>query len=140
MVEGIAARELAARSNLVIVSDHGHTPVLNDDLHSLGTDGDDEPPAWLTEAGFRVRPFTIELDALAPGEGLIELVPKAFGDKPALVRGDFRVIGATTDQEYDRWVRGDPALERRFQRVGGTDIRFGVAGTNPDTGDGYIDL
>ena len=37
--------------------------------------------------------------------------------KPALVRGDFRVIGATTDDEYDRWVRGDPALERRFQRV-----------------------
>ena len=37
--------------------------------------------------------------------------------KPALVRGDFRVIGATTDDEYDRWVRGDPALERRFQRI-----------------------
>ena len=36
---------------------------------------------------------------------------------PALVRGDFRVIGATTEDEYDRWVRGDPALERRFQRV-----------------------
>jgi ATP-dependent Clp protease ATP-binding subunit ClpA len=37
--------------------------------------------------------------------------------KPALVRGDFRVIGATTDEEYDRWVGGDPALERRFQKV-----------------------
>ena len=37
--------------------------------------------------------------------------------KPALVRGDFRVIGATTDEEYDRWVAGDPALERRFQKV-----------------------
>jgi ATP-dependent Clp protease ATP-binding subunit ClpA len=37
--------------------------------------------------------------------------------KPALVRGDFRVIGATTDDEYDRWVAGDPALERRFQKV-----------------------
>jgi ATP-dependent Clp protease ATP-binding subunit ClpA len=37
--------------------------------------------------------------------------------KPSLVRGDFRVIGATTDEEYDRWIRGDPALERRFQRV-----------------------
>ena len=37
--------------------------------------------------------------------------------KPALVRGDFRVIGATTDDEYDRWVRSDPALERRFQRI-----------------------
>ncbi len=37
--------------------------------------------------------------------------------KPSLVRGDFRVIGATTDEEYDRWIRGDSALERRFQRV-----------------------
>ncbi|MFN8583207.1 MAG: AAA family ATPase [Gemmatimonadaceae bacterium] len=37
--------------------------------------------------------------------------------KPALVRGDFRVIGATTSEEYERWICGDPALERRFQRV-----------------------
>ncbi|MFN2397545.1 MAG: AAA family ATPase [Gemmatimonadaceae bacterium] len=37
--------------------------------------------------------------------------------KPALVRGEFRVIGATTEDEYDRWVCGDPALERRFQKV-----------------------
>ena len=37
--------------------------------------------------------------------------------KPALVRGEFRVIGATTGDEYDRWICGDPALERRFQRV-----------------------
>jgi ATP-dependent Clp protease ATP-binding subunit ClpC len=40
--------------------------------------------------------------------------------KPALVRGEFRVIGATTSDEYDRWICGDPALERRFQRV---DVR-----------------
>jgi ATP-dependent Clp protease ATP-binding subunit ClpA len=37
--------------------------------------------------------------------------------KPALVRGDFRVIGATTSTEYERWVEGDPALERRFQKL-----------------------
>jgi ATP-dependent Clp protease ATP-binding subunit ClpA len=37
--------------------------------------------------------------------------------KPALVRGDFRVIGATTSDEYTKWVEGDPALERRFQKV-----------------------
>src|SRR5881628_1204080 len=36
--------------------------------------------------------------------------------KPALVRGEFRVVGATTDEEYERWVCGDPALERRFQK------------------------
>jgi ATP-dependent Clp protease ATP-binding subunit ClpA len=35
--------------------------------------------------------------------------------KPALVREDMRVIGATTQAEYERWIRGDPALERRFQ-------------------------
>jgi ATP-dependent Clp protease ATP-binding subunit ClpA len=37
--------------------------------------------------------------------------------KPALVRPEIRVIGATTQVEYDRWVKGDPALERRFQPV-----------------------
>ena len=37
--------------------------------------------------------------------------------KPALVRGEFRVIGATTGDEYERWVLGDPALERRFQKI-----------------------
>jgi ATP-dependent Clp protease ATP-binding subunit ClpC len=37
--------------------------------------------------------------------------------KPALVRGDIRVIGATTGEEYNKWVRSDPALERRFQPV-----------------------
>lgn len=37
--------------------------------------------------------------------------------KPALARGDFRMLGATTDEEYDRWILGDPALERRFQKI-----------------------
>ena len=37
--------------------------------------------------------------------------------KPALVRGDIRLIGATTGEEYDRWIKRDPALERRFQPV-----------------------
>ena len=37
--------------------------------------------------------------------------------KPALVRADIRVVGATTVSEYERWVKGDPALERRFQPV-----------------------
>src|SRR5438874_7159788 len=37
--------------------------------------------------------------------------------KPALVRGDIRIFGATTGEEYDKWIRTDPALERRFQPV-----------------------
>ena len=37
--------------------------------------------------------------------------------KPALGGGQLRVIGATTQDEYDRFIRGDSALERRFQPV-----------------------
>ena len=37
--------------------------------------------------------------------------------KPALARGDIRIIGATTAEEYRRYIEKDPALERRFQPV-----------------------
>jgi ATP-dependent Clp protease ATP-binding subunit ClpC len=37
--------------------------------------------------------------------------------KPALARGDFRCIGATTPEEYRRYIEPDAALERRFARV-----------------------
>ena len=37
--------------------------------------------------------------------------------KPALARGEFQVIGATTVEEYRRHIEQDPALERRFQPI-----------------------
>ena len=37
--------------------------------------------------------------------------------KPALARGKFRCIGATTKDEYRKYIERDPALERRFQPV-----------------------
>ena len=37
--------------------------------------------------------------------------------KPALARGDFRCVGATTVEEYRRYVEKDAALERRFQPI-----------------------
>jgi ATP-dependent Clp protease ATP-binding subunit ClpA len=37
--------------------------------------------------------------------------------KPALASGQLRVIGATTETEYERYICGDAALERRFQPV-----------------------
>jgi len=37
--------------------------------------------------------------------------------KPALARGDLRAIGATTLDEYQKYVEKDKALERRFQKV-----------------------
>ena len=37
--------------------------------------------------------------------------------KPALSRGEIQVIGATTSDEYRKYVEKDPALERRFQPI-----------------------
>ena len=37
--------------------------------------------------------------------------------KPAMGRGKIRVIGATTLNEYQKYVEKDPALERRFQKI-----------------------
>ncbi|MGI9609428.1 MAG: ATP-dependent chaperone ClpB [Acidimicrobiia bacterium] len=37
--------------------------------------------------------------------------------KPMLARGELRMIGATTLDEYRKYVEKDPALERRFQQV-----------------------
>ena len=40
--------------------------------------------------------------------------------KPALARGELRVIGATTYKEYRKYIEKDAALARRFQRI---DVR-----------------
>ena len=37
--------------------------------------------------------------------------------KPSLARGELQVIGATTQDDYRKYVERDPALERRFQPV-----------------------
>ena len=37
--------------------------------------------------------------------------------KPSLAKGEFRVIGATTPEEYRKYIEKDAALERRFQPV-----------------------
>ena len=37
--------------------------------------------------------------------------------KPALARGELHCIGATTLDEYHKYIEKDPALERRFQKV-----------------------
>ena len=37
--------------------------------------------------------------------------------KPYLARGDLRVIGATTTEEYEKFIAKDKALERRFETI-----------------------
>ena len=37
--------------------------------------------------------------------------------KPALARGQIRVIGATTQEEYTKYIEKDKAMERRFEKI-----------------------
>lgn len=46
---------------ILFVADHGHTPVLNDERHALGTGEPAGPVTLLEQAGFRVRPGTLEV-------------------------------------------------------------------------------
>src|SRR5213083_1315629 len=62
--------------------------------------------------------FVDELhNLIGPGTAMGAAMDAANMLKPALVRGDIRVIGATTGEEYTKWIKTDPALERRFQPV-----------------------
>jgi ATP-dependent Clp protease ATP-binding subunit ClpA len=71
-----------------------------------------------TTAARNVILFIDELhNLIGQGTALGAAMDAANMLKPALVRGDFRVIGATTNDEYEKWIVGDPALERRFQKV-----------------------
>ncbi len=65
---GRLAQKLRARGALddryvVVTSDHGHTEVVHDDAHALSTKPDRTPPALLAKAGFRVRPFKLDVPA-----------------------------------------------------------------------------
>lgn len=48
---------------VLIVSDHGHTPVLEDDRHALGAEGDDEPTSLISRSGYRLRDAAVEIDS-----------------------------------------------------------------------------
>jgi hypothetical protein len=44
---------------VVVIADHGHTPVLNDSRHALGADPNDGPAAVVKAVGFRPRKFVL---------------------------------------------------------------------------------
>jgi ATP-dependent Clp protease ATP-binding subunit ClpB len=65
----------------------------------------------------KIITFIDELHTLV-GAGAAEgAVDAANMLKPALARGELRCIGATTVNEYRKYIEKDPALERRFQPI-----------------------
>ena len=62
--------------------------------------------------------FIDEIHLLAgAGQGSGSAMDAANILKPALARGEVRVIGATTTQEFRRFIEVDPALTRRFEVI-----------------------
>ncbi|GAY11037.1 ATP-dependent chaperone ClpB [Pseudonocardia sp. N23] len=72
----------------------------------------------ITDSAGEVVTFIDELHTIvgagATGEGAMDAGNMI---KPMLARGELRMVGATTLDEYRQHIEKDPALERRFQQV-----------------------
>ncbi|WP_296193919.1 AAA family ATPase [uncultured Microbacterium sp.] len=71
----------------------------------------------ITESDGRVITFIDELHVLMGAGGGEGSVAASNMLKPMLARGELRLIGATTLDEYREFIEKDAALERRFQQV-----------------------
>ena len=73
--------------------------------------------AEITAADGQIITFVDELHTLMGAGGGEGSVAASNMLKPMLARGELRLIGATTLDEYRQYVEKDAALERRFQQV-----------------------
>src|SRR6188508_3103357 len=71
----------------------------------------------ITESEGQIITFIDELHTLMGAGGGEGSVAAANMLKPMLARGELRLIGATTLNEYREYIEKDAALERRFQQV-----------------------
>ncbi|MGA0803025.1 MAG: ATP-dependent Clp protease ATP-binding subunit [Ilumatobacteraceae bacterium] len=71
----------------------------------------------ITDSAGEVITFVDELHTIVGAGGAEGAMDAGNMIKPMLARGELRMIGATTLDEYRKYVEKDPALERRFQQV-----------------------
>lgn len=71
----------------------------------------------VTQSDGQIILFIDEIHTLVGAGGGEGAMDAANILKPALARGELRAIGATTLNEYQKYIEKDKALERRFQRV-----------------------
>ncbi len=71
----------------------------------------------IADSDGEVISFIDELHTIVGAGGAEGAVDAGNMIKPMLARGELRLIGATTLDEFRKYVEKDPALERRFQQV-----------------------
>ena len=71
----------------------------------------------ITDAEGEVITFIDELHTIVGAGGAEGAMDAGNMIKPMLARGELRMIGATTLDEYRKYIEKDAALERRFQQV-----------------------
>ena len=71
----------------------------------------------ITDAEGEIITFIDELHTIVGAGGAEGAMDAGNMIKPMLARGELRMIGATTLDEYRKYIEKDPALERRFQQV-----------------------
>jgi ATP-dependent Clp protease ATP-binding subunit ClpB len=72
----------------------------------------------ITDSNGEVITFVDEMHTLVgAGGGSEGAIDAGNMIKPMLARGELRMVGATTLDEFRKYVEKDPALERRFQQV-----------------------
>jgi ATP-dependent Clp protease ATP-binding subunit ClpB len=71
----------------------------------------------ITDSAGEVITFVDELHTIVGAGGAEGAMDAGNMIKPMLARGELRMVGATTLDEYRKYVEKDPALERRFQQV-----------------------
>ncbi len=71
----------------------------------------------LSTAGRSIILFIDEIHTVIQSHGTEGSVNFSDILKPALAHGDLQLIGATTTNEYERYIKTDESLERRFQVV-----------------------
>ena len=71
----------------------------------------------ITDSDGEVITFVDELHTIVGAGGAEGAVDAGNMIKPMLARGELRMVGATTLDEFRKYIEKDPALERRFQQV-----------------------
>ena len=71
----------------------------------------------ITDAEGEIITFVDEMHTIVGAGGAEGAMDAGNMIKPMLARGELRMIGATTLDEFRKYVEKDPALERRFQQV-----------------------